>query len=194
MLTRLWGVWSALHGGRGWPSCLSCNQGLSKRAWRSGRGTAPADPPGMVTRTGQWQSPWGPTRTRGRGREAGHEQQKGRDGCVRSPRRGRPRSSKEKTKVPRGSPAAQAALGSAFRASVSRRLSLGDHLSLASLSCSSSRVRHEHCTQRSLRGVKQESGGGLGRAEDPWLPDRPLFSPCELPFPLGPDPSLYTAH
>lgn len=65
----------------------------------------------------------------------------------------------EGAKVPRASPAAQAALGSAFRASVSRQPNLGDHLSLASLSCSSSRVRHEHCTQRSLRGMKQELGG-----------------------------------
>lgn len=144
----------------------------------------------MVTRTGQWQSPWGPTGTRGRGRGAGHEQQKGRDGCVRRPRRGRPWSSKEKgPSVPRGSPAAQAALGSAFRASVSCRPSLGDHLSLASLSCSSSRLRHEHCTQRSLRGVKRESGGAWvelktpGCQTDPRSPhatSRSLWDPIQV--------------
>lgn len=75
--------------------------------------------------------------------------------------------------MPRGSPAAQAALGSAFRASVSRQPSLGEHLSLASLSCSSSRVRHEHCTQRSLRGVKQESGGAWVELKTPGCPTDP---------------------
>lgn len=99
--------------------------------------------------------------------------------------------------MPRGSPAAQAAPGSAFRASVSRQPSLGDHLPLASLSCSSSRVRREHCTQGQAVGTSKrcEAGatGDLGTAEDPWLPDRPPFSQWDLPFPVGPDPTLYTA-
>lgn len=150
----------------------------------------------VVTRTGH--SPGGPTRNRGHVCGGGHEQQKGHEGCVRGPLRGRPRSSKEKgPSVPRGSPAAQAAPGSAFRASVSRQPSLGDHLPLASLSCSSSRVRREHCTQGQAVGTSKrcEAGatGDLGTAEDPWLPDRPPFSQWDLPFPVGPDPTLYTA-
>ena len=98
--------------------------------------------------------------------------------------------------VPRGSPAAQAALGSAFRASVSRRPSLGGSSPLGKLSCSSSRVRRERCTQCQAVGTSErcEAGviGGLGGAEDPRLPDRPPISPWDLPFPLGPDPTLYT--